>query len=549
MFFINMIKLMFVFLFVFGFIKVFSSEMDEHAFKQADQALINQQNSVHASVKFINRLQNQPVPSLFTLPEISDDIPFDFFNNKDIVLNGDNILSASEKKRLLKPYINRKLSAKDMKNLLKDCRNFYLNKGFITTRVWIPKQNKSSSVLQVKVQMGRVSDILITNQKGWYIKNSLLFKKNDVLNIRDIEQSLANLNRLSSQSYQVYLSPDSSQLGGSIVRLQNSPASFVSGLISYTKPLNKSLYPDQLLLSVDQLIGIQDQWQLSLSQHTSAVSQYLLSGLSITFPFKRLLITTSVRYFKHTSLMQSVGQRYFHYFNAYQINSAEAKWQFFSLPKLSLLGHISYQNKEKSRYLENTFLTQQHQLLNVLNTGVLLTFRLASSELTFNPQYRIGSMDFPSVENNNLNTAYFTLWHGSVSYKSYFNIFNNRLGYELYGYGFYSKTQLNATEQFSLGDQYTVRGFDGFIQGDKGYNFKMGLFKNIHYLLNPKIFIEGGKVFNIQQDNALFVLSGVLENSMQIKNISLNISYSKALKLSNALNKEGQLAFRGDITF
>ena len=62
--------------------------MDEHAFKQADQALINQQNSVHASVKFINRLQNQPVPSLFT-PEISDDIPFDFFNNKDIVLNGD----------------------------------------------------------------------------------------------------------------------------------------------------------------------------------------------------------------------------------------------------------------------------------------------------------------------------------------------------------------------------------------------------------------------------------------------------------------------------
>ncbi|MEK9658110.1 MAG: ShlB/FhaC/HecB family hemolysin secretion/activation protein [bacterium] len=516
---------------------------DEVAFQRADQSFLSEERQQQALKRQYQQAYDLPAPLEFSQKEVKIEAEsWKEMTLKKVQVEGANMISKRQQRRLNAAYLNRVVNAKDLQMLQKDYAAAIMTKGYITTRVWLLSQDITKGILRLKVIPGRITHIEIRNKKGWALSQCLVIKKGQLLNIRDLETSLANLNRLSSQSYQSQLIADPAVPGGTIVVLENQPKHPVSGIVSYSNMKKKDLYPDNLLLSMDQLLGLQEQWQLSLGQNTTDVTQYMLSGLTLSLPVKRWVLGLGFRKFKHSYLLKSMGQRYFHYFNTYQQQSIDLNWRCFHWPKAALDIKVAYKHKEQTRHIENTFLIHQHQRLEIaeLSAVTRLTHRLGTWHIT--PLIRWGQTRFPSLATDQEAEAQFTVGQLSLGYQYHRRVGRIPLAFEVQYQGFYAEKSMLGTEQFSLGDQYSLRGFDGFLQGDKGYSGGLSLRAIYHNWLTPKLSLEGGKVSSYDENSQTgTVLSWAVENQMSWQYLSATLGYSRALKVSEGLKKQGQV--------
>lgn len=147
------------------------------------------------------------------------------FPIKTIEIKGADSLSASEREQLLKPYINQCLGVPQLNELLKVITDYYLEKGLVTSRAYLPQQDLSSGHLQVLVVEGRLEGLKGAEGSGLSERElamSFPGKAGDLLNLRDIEQMVDQLNRLPSNRVQMELAPGQ-DLGGSDVLVKNTP--------------------------------------------------------------------------------------------------------------------------------------------------------------------------------------------------------------------------------------------------------------------------------------------------------------------------------------
>lgn len=81
------------------------------------------------------------------------------FPIQDIELKGADSLSAADRNRLLKPYIGQCLGVTQLNELLKVITDYYIAKGRVTSRAYLPQQDLSSGHLQVLVVEGKLEGL------------------------------------------------------------------------------------------------------------------------------------------------------------------------------------------------------------------------------------------------------------------------------------------------------------------------------------------------------------------------------------------------------
>jgi hemolysin activation/secretion protein len=147
------------------------------------------------------------------------------FPIKDIELQGADSLSDSEKNRLLKPYIGQCLGVVQLNELLKVITDHYIEKGLVTSRAYLPQQDLSGGHLKVLVVEGRLEGLKGAADSQLSERElALTFpgKTGDLVNLREIEQLVDQLNRLPSNQAKMELAPGKN-VGGSEVLVTNSP--------------------------------------------------------------------------------------------------------------------------------------------------------------------------------------------------------------------------------------------------------------------------------------------------------------------------------------
>ena len=146
------------------------------------------------------------------------------FPIKNIELKGADSLPASDRERLLKPYIGQCLGVAQLNELLKAITDYYLGKGRVTSRAYLPQQDLSSGYLQVLVVEGKL-EALKSAEGSTVTERELAMafpgRVGEALNLREIEQLVDQLNRLPSKQAQMELTPGS-QVGGSDVVVKNT---------------------------------------------------------------------------------------------------------------------------------------------------------------------------------------------------------------------------------------------------------------------------------------------------------------------------------------
>lgn len=135
-----------------------------------------------------------------------------------LIINND-FLHNREIKKIKKSTVGRCLGEQGVAKLAQAIQDSIINAGYITTRVEIPDQDLSSHVLRLAILPGKIENIVIENHD--IIAWTLPFGKEAVLNIRDIEQGLENLQKIPDVDVKITLEPGS-RVGYSTVMIYTS---------------------------------------------------------------------------------------------------------------------------------------------------------------------------------------------------------------------------------------------------------------------------------------------------------------------------------------
>ncbi|MBB4170810.1 hemolysin activation/secretion protein [Rhizobium sp. BK538] len=185
-----------------------------------------------------------------------------------VVIEGAAKLSPQDIDHLTAPYQDRCIGVADISGLLKALTNFYLDKGFVTSRAYVPPQDIAGTrLLKLTVVEGTISDIYLNGkpaERNGALATAFPGMKGKIANIRDVEQGLDQINRLSSNDAKTSMLPGSRQ-GTSILNVENKLGKRWHLTLANNNLGQESTGYSQsnVSLGFDDLLGLNDQLGLS----------------------------------------------------------------------------------------------------------------------------------------------------------------------------------------------------------------------------------------------------------------------------------------------
>ncbi|WP_273917744.1 ShlB/FhaC/HecB family hemolysin secretion/activation protein [Pseudomonas sp. TNT2022 ID1044] len=400
------------------------------------------------------------------------------FPIKDIELKGADSLSYSERNRLLKPYIGQCLGVTQLNELLKVITDHYIEKGLVTSRAYLPQQDLSAGHLKVLVVEGRLESLKSAADSHLSERElAMAFpgKAGDLVNLREIEQMVDQLNRLPSNQATMELAPGKN-IGGSEVLVTNTAQKPWRAGLSRSNDGQRSTGEQQwgTTFDWDSPLGLGDQLMLrgghdamSDHQHTSnnAMLYYNLPwgwwNLSYSFNQSeyRSQIAGNGYNFKQT------GDSENHQLRAERVIHRD------SVSKTSLNVGLSY--LRTNNFIEDSKLKLSSNRISELQYGINHGRRVGSAfvNLDFGLQEGIGAFDaqgngHPGPGEPN---ARYRKYTATASYLQPFKLWGESLSFSSLMTGQRSEDVLFSPQRTSLGGQSSIRGYkDQSLSGDSG---------------------------------------------------------------------------------
>ena len=149
--------------------------------------------------------------------------------------------------------------------------NAFIERGYVTSRVLIPKQNLASGTLTLKVLPGRIGAIRNASDDniGW-ARMALLAGPGDVLNQRDLDQALETIRRLPGQAQASFDIVPGAQVGESDIVFKPGTEKRWHAALSADNTGLKSTGKYQMSgsLVIDSPLHLYDQLSISASSNT-----------------------------------------------------------------------------------------------------------------------------------------------------------------------------------------------------------------------------------------------------------------------------------------
>ena len=196
---------------------------------------------------------------------------------KIIEVKGNTILSKNKIENLKKKYVGKR-GGKNVINFVKELENLYLEKGYITTRVKIDIENSNfkAGKIQCIVIEGYIENIVMNGESN----NSKIFasfptKEKEVLNIKDLDQGIDNLNSISANNAKLDILAGEN-LGGSIIDIKNETSKKISAAVNYNNLGQKSTGEERikLALTIEDFLGINDSFTGSYQRKLGRNKKY-----------------------------------------------------------------------------------------------------------------------------------------------------------------------------------------------------------------------------------------------------------------------------------
>lgn len=402
-----------------------------------------------------------------------------FLINK-FVLEGDRLSDFPWIQPLLDEYAGVRIGKDGINVLAKLLTDSFIDRGYITTRILIPEQNLSTGVLRFRIIPGVIKGIQFTTpipNKRWHA--AFPIRSGDLLNLRDLEQGLEQMKRVPSQDVKMQLLPGN-QFGESIVNISVQKTNPVKCYFSFDNSGNKSTGKLQAseTISYDNLFGINDLFHVTFN--SDAVRNGQAKGtrgdsLYYSFPQGYWTYTISHSFYQYHQTITSNGQPFL----------ASGKMDNWELDAEKLIHRDQSQKtslalrllKGLNKYFVNdTEIVVQRQTTTAVQLAILQKKYNGQSVLDWELAVKrgvpwFGAQQDPREINGDAPTTRYTIWTIDANLTAPIEIVNNQAKFRAVFHGQFTNDNIFSSEWTSIGNRYTVRGFDGeeTLSAEKGW--------------------------------------------------------------------------------
>lgn len=409
---------------------------------------------------------------------------------KSIVIEGAPNLSESVRERITETFAGRCLGVSDIEKILGIITKDYIDRGFITTRAYLPPQDLSTGVLTILVIEGVVEGISIDDGGSGSVSVFHVFPgiEGELLNLRDLEQGIDQLNRLGSNDARLDIRPGT-VAGASEVLIHNRPVSPYHFGISADNQGSKSTGKIQTGVSagMDNLFGLNDMLSVTHRMATPSHRKRQSSRsdtlfYSVPYGYNTLSLGGSYSKYESTLFVPSGAQL---------LSSGNNRNGYLTLDRViyrdqatraSVSGTLTV--KDARNYLENVLLEVSSRRLSVFDLDGRVSTGFGGGIVNFSLGYSRGLRAFGALKDQeNLPEwaphAQFDKFRATMGYMRPFRIAEQSASFSSQFSGQRSNDTLYGSEQIYIGGIYSVRGFEeNSLSGDHGYYWRNELSLN-----------------------------------------------------------------------
>lgn len=394
------------------------------------------------------------------------------FDIRQIILQQATLIAPDKQVKLVAPYINQCLSLARINQLVREISEWYVQRGYITSRAFLTEQNLSHGVLIITVLEGRLEEIRLQGASSRQLKMAFPTGAGRILNLRDIEQGMEQINRLRTTPVQIEIIP-SAKPGYSIVNLTSKPEFPLTLGLNMDNSGQRSTGMGQLSASLvgNDLLSIADRWFVS-GGRSSAFSdwrdaQNFQAGVSV--PYGYGLLDYSYSWSNYHSRFNA--NTFDWYSNGDNIsNRLSGSWVLFRNGEIKTGVQAGLNHYVSHNWLNQTLLQSSSRKMTSLQIGFNHTQKVAGGVATLNPMLSRGMPWFDaesdSGKSDDLPKAQFRKWSVSSSYQ---RPVTQKMWWLSSFYAQWSPDRLYGSERLTIGGESSVRGYkEQYLSGDVG---------------------------------------------------------------------------------
>lgn len=371
------------------------------------------------------------------------------------------------------------LGGKGINLLMSTLQNRLVDHGYITTRVLAPTQDLKSGQLRLVVVPGYVRQVKLTPDSDHHITLYSTFPAHEgkLLDLRDIEQGLENLQRLPTVRANMEIIPGE-QPGESDIALSWKQERMwrIGASLDDSGTRSTGRYQGGLTLSLDNPFSLSDLFYISGS--TSVQNQGGKGAKNITghysVPFGYWMAGVTANSYDYHQTIAGPNQDYRY--------SGKSKNLDFQLSRVlhrngSQKTTLTYDvlARETSNYFNDTEVDVQRRRTSGWRLGLQHRHYIQQATLDAGLSYQRGTRWFGALpapeETFGEATALSKIVQLNAQLDVPFSLLRQNFRYNVQYQRQFSNTLLTPQDQFAIGNRWTVRGFDGerTLNADRGW--------------------------------------------------------------------------------
>lgn len=400
---------------------------------------------------------------------------------RTITIDGALKLSERQRSRLAAPYLNRCLTVGDIERLLGDVTKAYIDRGYSTSRAYLPEQDLTTGSLRVLVLEGRISRIELEG-RGVFLDGAFLPAEGDRLNLRRLEQGIDQINRLSSNNATLDIRPGDKP-GESVVVVHNEPSRRIYANLSADNLGSRSTGRNQMaftltgegLLGHNELISVTRRQSRPLNDGPNRSSS---ENYFISYPLGPISLSGGYTASRYRTIIDTAA--------GVPLELRGNSHNGFGTIDLALFRNrtdrinlsTTLTVKDNESLIDGQRLDVSSRKLAVLDADLTYSSTALGGLFTLGLGYSRGLSAFDALQDaaglpKEAPRAQFDKWRFLLSYFNGFTLGKQRVTVSSTFTAQVTGDTLYGTEQFAVGGVYSVRGFrETSLTNDKGFAWR-----------------------------------------------------------------------------
>lgn len=435
--------------------------------------------------------------------------------------------------------------------LLDSVQNRIIERGYVTTRVVIGSQDLKSGILEIRLIEGRTGEINFTGEQTPYFlfNNMIAVRPDKLLNLRDIEQSLENLQRLPSLTVAIDLELGA-ELGISNLNIKTQQTRRIRADLSLNDAGGKStgIYQGGATLFLDNPLFMADMVYISLTDSlggandTNNNSRGYVAHYSVPYDYWLVSLTSSAN--SYDQKVQGLNNTYT-YSGESESHSLDLDYLFYRDATRKISTRASLRHRESSNYIDDTEVDVQRRKTTRWAMKVNYLQYLQTGKFDFSLEYSRGSkaLNAISAPEEAFGSGYTKaeIYSLQASYDTYFELMERNYLYRLVFRSQWTPEPLIPQDRFNIGSRYTVRGFERNISAsaDKGLLLRNELSNRIFSFADVYMGMDAGILDGnpYKHQSRQWMLGSVLGVRGRVKGLDYDLFMGSGLAATAGIEK------------